>query len=279
MLRNFVDASKDALFCIEFKEPVDLTAPESEIIRQAFENECVWRMCNTAMARLYKLPEGKDFDAENVHVVFAHNPENEEFVRKLIKAEFNIDGVVSLDGDYDGQEIYMENDIRADIVDGMLHRMFGAVRNISEQKKRERVLSERLNAMSNVLSAIPDPVLVIDTDGILQAVNPALEWEFGWHLDDVLGQHMDTVVELPEGYSLVTALPTQGADGSRLRVSVRNENGQIHRCEAHVSSFGDTDDDRRIVITLRNETRHHSIADHEVATPQVSDFAQSTGSR
>ena len=54
VLRNFVDTSKDALFCIEFLEPVDLTAPEPEIVRQTFENECVWRMCNNAMARLYK---------------------------------------------------------------------------------------------------------------------------------------------------------------------------------------------------------------------------------
>ncbi|MCP4766178.1 MAG: hypothetical protein GY875_07885 [Gammaproteobacteria bacterium] len=58
VLRTFVDTSRDALFCIEFLESVDLTAPEPEIIRQVFENECVWRMCNIAMARLYKLPEG-----------------------------------------------------------------------------------------------------------------------------------------------------------------------------------------------------------------------------
>jgi PAS domain-containing protein len=171
MQRHFIDASKDALFCIEFTEPVDLTAPESEIIRQAFENECVWRMYNTAMARLYKLPEGLDFNAQNVHFVFAHNPENEEFVRTLIKSGFHIDGVLSLDQDYDGRKVYMENDIRAHIEDGMLYRMFGAVRNISQQKIREQVLSDRLDALSSVLSAIPDPVRVVNASGMLKAVN------------------------------------------------------------------------------------------------------------
>ena len=48
VLRSFVETSRDALFCIEFLEPVDLAAPEPEIIRQVFENECVWRLCNTA---------------------------------------------------------------------------------------------------------------------------------------------------------------------------------------------------------------------------------------
>lgn len=169
MLRNFVYASKDALFCIEFTEPVDLEAPEPEIIRQTFENECVWRMCNAAMARLYKLPEGLDFNAQKVHFVFAHNPENEEFVRTLIKADFNIDGVLSLDGNYDGDEVYMENDIRAQIEDGKLLRMFGAVRNISQQKIREQALNDRLDALSSVLSAIPDPVRVVNASGMLKA--------------------------------------------------------------------------------------------------------------
>jgi len=61
-------------------------------------------------------------------------------------------------------------------------------------QKLEQALTERLTVMSNVLSAIPDPVLVVDTDGVLQAVNPALEWEFGWHLDDILGQAISTEI-------------------------------------------------------------------------------------
>jgi PAS domain S-box-containing protein len=279
VLRNFVDTSKDALFCIEFLEPVDLTAPEPEIVRQTFENECVWRMCNNAMARLYKLPEGQDFNAQNVHFVFAHNPENEEFVRTLIKAEFNIDGVVSLDGDYDGHEVHMENDIRGVITDGMLHRMIGAVRNISERKKREQALTERLTVMSNVLSAIPDPVLVVDTDGVLQAVNPALEWKFGWHLDDILGQPISTVIHFPDNFSLAGELPLPGADAPRLNVEVLSPNGRLHRCGAQVSSFGDDGNDRRIVITLRSEKTSSSSMSHEYASERVSDDTRSTGAR
>ncbi len=275
MLRNFVDASKDALFCIEFTEPVDLTAPESEIIRQAFENESVWRMCNTAMARLYRLPEELDFNAQNVHFVFVHNPENEEFVRTLIGAEFNIDGVISLDEDYYGREVYMENDIRATIKDGMLHQMMGAVRNVSQQRVREQALTDRLNAMSNVLSAIPDPILVVDMDGVLQAANPALEWEFGWRLDDALGQPVSAVITFPEGFSLSGDFPILGAEGPRLSVDVLNPSGRVHRCEAHVSSFGDMDNERRIVITLRSEKMLRHMMSHENTAERVPDGAHS----
>jgi len=46
-------------------------------------------------------------------------------------------------------------------------------------RKREEALTEHLIVMSTVFSAILGPVLVVDTDGVLQAVNPALECELG----------------------------------------------------------------------------------------------------
>ncbi len=252
VLRNFVDTSKDALFCIEFLEPVDLTAPEPEIIRQVFENDCVWRMCNHAMARLYKLPEDLDFNAQNVRFVFPRNRENEQFVRTLLEADFDMDGAISLDQDYDGREILMENDVRGQIEDGKLYRMMGAVRNRSQQKIREQALNDRLDAMSSVLSAIPDPVLVIDDGGILQAVNPALEWSFGWRLDDILGQPVHDVIQFPDGYSFLADVPPAGEGGARLSLSILNAAGNTHPCDAHLSSFSNALGERRFVIVLRS---------------------------
>ena len=253
VLRTFVDTSRDALFCIEFLEPVDLTAPESEIVRQVIENEFVWRKCNTAMAILNKLPEGMEFNQQNVRFVFPRNPENEQFVRGLIAAEFDMDGALSLDQDYEGREVFMENDVRGQIADGMLHRMMGTVRNISQQKIREQELTARLNAMSNVLSAIPDPVLVVDTAGVLQAANPALEWSFGWQLDDLLGQPVNSVVRFPDGFSLLADLPLHGVERPYFGVEVLNPGGSIKRCEAHVATFGEIASERRVVIVLRSK--------------------------
>ncbi|MCB1431961.1 MAG: PAS domain-containing protein, partial [Alphaproteobacteria bacterium] len=81
VLSSIVSTARDASYCIDFIEPVDLTAPEHEIIRQVFENRCCWRYCNEAMARLYKLPMGDDLNSRDVREVFARNPENEDFVR------------------------------------------------------------------------------------------------------------------------------------------------------------------------------------------------------
>ena len=252
MLQSFVGTSKDALWCIEFAEPVNLTAPEAEIIRQVFENECFWRLCNDAMARLYKLPEGLDFNAQNVRFVFPHNPENEAFVRELIASEFNVDGALSLDGSYDGTMVYMENDVRAHIEDGFLRRMWGAVRDVSGQKRRERDLADRLEAVINVLSAIPDPVLVVDSDGVLQAGNSALEWHFGWRLDDVLGRRMAGLVDFAENSRDLEELFSAGAGAPGHQATVTLPDGSVQLCEAHLATFGAEPSERRFVITLRS---------------------------
>ena len=184
-LRSIVSTSRDALWCIEFAEPVDLTAPTAEAVRQVFENMSYWRLCNKAMARLYKLPENLDFNEQHVRVAFPRNPENEAFVEQLIEHDFNIDGAPSLDHRYDGVDVYIENDVRGHIENGMLHRMWGAARDLSEQKRKESDLANRLDATIEVLSAVPDPILVIAQDGVLLAANPAVEWRFGWPIDEV----------------------------------------------------------------------------------------------
>ena len=270
MLRSFVGTSKDALWCIEFAEPVNLTAPEDEIIRQVFENECFWRLCNDAMARLYKLPKGLDFNAQNVRFVFPRNPENEAFVRELIASEFNVDGALSLDGSYDGTMVYMENDVRAHIEDGFLHRMWGAVRDISGQKRRERDLTDRLEAVINVLSAIPDPVLVVDSDGVLQAANSALEWHFGWRLDDVLGRSVAGLVDFAETSGDLEELPPTGPGAPGHQATVTLPDGSVQLCEAHLANFGDEPSERRFVITLRNaaEQRHRPARAVQTGRPR-----------
>lgn len=251
MLRSFVSTSRDALWCIEFVEPVDLTAPEAEIIRQVFENECYWRLCNTAMARLYKLPEDQDFNAQNVRFVFPRNPENEDFVRSLIANDFNIDGAPSLDQTYEGEWISAENDVRARIENGELHRMWGAVRNLTQQRKLERQLAEQLESLVNVLSAVPDPVLVVASSGTLIAANPALEWIFGWDVDSVLGRPVTELVTFSDGVLDADRAPSAGDRAQVVTVTVANAAGRTRVCEAYLSAFDTPNNERQLVVTIR----------------------------
>lgn len=252
-LRSIVSTSKDALWCIEFAEPVDLTAPPAEAIRQVFENVSYWRLCNKAMARLYKLPENLDFNEQHVRVAFPRNPENEAFARQLIEHDFNIDGAPSLDRRYDGLDVYIENDVRGHIENGMLHRMWGAARDLSEQKRKELDLASRLDATIEVLSAVPDPILVIGHDGVLEAANPAVEWRFGWPVDEVLGRPATALVGFPVGFHLMSGGAEPGAASQVLDIVVRAADGSEHECRAHLTALSDSARGRRMMLTLQPE--------------------------
>lgn len=112
VLSGIVAASADAGWCMEWANPVDLSAPEHEIVRQVFENGPRWRFCNEAMARLYRSPPGEDFNSHPVAETFPRTPENEDFIRRLIRADFDMNSSPSRDLRYDGVFIDVENDVR-----------------------------------------------------------------------------------------------------------------------------------------------------------------------
>ncbi len=253
ILRGFVTAARDACWCIEFAEPVDLGASEDEVVRQVFENECYWRLCNEAMAQLYRLPEGLDFNQENVRFVFPRNPENEAFVRQLNEAKFHLDGAPSLDRRYDGAAMFAENDVRAEIRDGYLLRMWGTVRDLSQQKERERRLVQRADRMADVLSASPDPILVCDQDGILEAANPALEWLFDWRADEVLGRPLGQFLAFEEDWRQIVGAARPGAADMRLAASLLCPDGRRQPCVVAFGTLSAAGESKRLVMTLRRD--------------------------
>lgn len=79
-LQSMLETANEAHWGIHFLEPVDTTLPKEEVIRQVFENQSVWRMCNPAMARIYQLPETVDFNEQDVRLYWPRSAANERFV-------------------------------------------------------------------------------------------------------------------------------------------------------------------------------------------------------
>lgn len=74
ILSQMIGAATEACWCIEFLEPVDTAQAEDEIIERIFSNQSRWRACNEAMARLYRVPEGLDFNVQPVSRYFPATP-------------------------------------------------------------------------------------------------------------------------------------------------------------------------------------------------------------
>lgn len=259
VLGSIVSTARDATYCVEFLEPVDLTAPEHEVIRQIFTNKCVWRYCNEAMARLYRLPLGDDLNRHDVREVFFRNPENEAFVRLLLANGFHVDGAVSRDRRYDGADVMIENEVRGRIEDGYLIQFWGVVRDLAERQRREQELEMRASAALDLLGAIPNPLLVVDSNGRIEGGNAAIESSFGRPLDEILGASVERLVQLSMPLAELFANLRDSHRARTLACVVACLDGQNLACDVTIAMVNDGGGASRAVFTfhlLRQAERH-----------------------
>lgn len=199
ILAGVLEASSDACWCMEFGDPVDLTAPDHEVVRQVFENAPFWRYANPAMAQLYLLEGGQAITDRPVREIFPRNRQNEEFVHNLLANGFEVDAAPALDRRYDGVEVYVENDVRAHIEAGRLIRMFGVVRDVGKQRQREVRFQRRLDASLALLSAVDVPLIALSPDQSVEAVNLAAADFFKRTSEDCLGQKISVLLSARHG--------------------------------------------------------------------------------
>ncbi|MDR1887885.1 MAG: PAS domain-containing protein [Zoogloeaceae bacterium] len=249
VLRGFARTASEAMWCIEFSEPVDITLGDAEIVRQVFENDCHWLLCNEALARIYRLPRGLDINHQPVAHYFPRSPENEAFILRIIHApDFAVDNATSIDFRHDGSALYMENNVRCSIVNGYLIRILGTLRDVTRLRQTQIRLKDEADAVRNILSALPDAILVIDRDRQLLAVNPSFETLFGWDVGVFLGRDVQSIIDLEQPLS--DGWKWRGSDVRRWQTTVRTKFDTFLCCEAQIAPIGD-EAPHHFVLSLR----------------------------
>ena len=243
-LQSMVETSNEAHWGIVFLEPVDTTLPKSEVIRQVFENQSVWRMCNPAMARIYQLPESLDFNEQDVRLYWPRSAANEKFVDEIISSNYAIDDALSVDRRHDGTLQYILNDVRADIVDGMLLRLWGNCRDVTEQRNADDEKAKALKLTIRALDGLPDPVIVLDAEGKVINRNRAFAAAFSGS-------------RTVERQLLAFARTRKRASGWS-RFTNPGEPGTAVLLDVHIAKISGMDDAAWTVLTVREREAHAS---------------------
>ncbi|MDW4551636.1 PAS domain-containing protein [Defluviimonas sp. D31] len=194
LLIAMLSSSTEACWCMEFREPIDLTAPNQEVVRQVFENRPYWRFCNEAMAQLYLLPAGKDFNDQPVSDIFPRNSQNEAFIENLLSNGFEADAVPALDMRYDGEAIHVENDVRGHVENGQLIRMFGVVRDVGKHYRREAQLAALLRDAQAALDMFDEAVIGLSRDLRIVIINSATEKLLGRSREKLMAADLSEVL-------------------------------------------------------------------------------------
>jgi len=250
-VRNFVDSLDVATWCIQYEEPVDLSQPDSIIIDQIFANSCYWTMCNKAMATLYGLPDDLDFNKQPVSKYFPRTPENELFVQELIDNDFFVDNAISIDRNHDGSSIYIANTVRSQIENNYLMRWWGTVIDVSEEKRSKNKLVKREAEVRNILSSIPDCIIVADKHGCIEAVNPAVYRILSWDIEKLLGKSLRILTDRKEFLTEMCELFV--SETKNIHEELTCGDGEVRSFWISASSYLDSHRSKKIVMVIRHE--------------------------
>lgn len=251
ILSQMIGAATEACWCIDFLEPVDISLAQEEIVGRIFSNQSRWRACNEAMARLYRVPEGLDFNTQPVSRYFPDTDINRQMIRDLVRSNYRLDHATAVDRRHDGSEMIVENDFRAAIKDGLLIRLWGTTRDIGPYIQREQQLSDRADTMLDILSATPDPILVMSEEGIVLAANPATEAAWGRSAEQILGRPIQRFIETRNAVEKLRQATLDDDSELDLGMISADDGRDVWRFRAALME-GET---RRYVLTARRKTK------------------------
>jgi two-component system sensor kinase FixL len=142
----------------------------------------------------------------------------------------------------DGSEFPVEiglNPIETE--DGMM--VLSAIVDITERKAAELTLRERELRLRSILDTVPDAIVLIDAQGIIQSFSPAAERLFGYTEQEVIGQNVKMLMPSPYRDEHDAYLSRYHATGERRIIGVgrvvvgRRKDGDTFPLELMVGEF------------------------------------------
>ena len=129
-----------------------------------------------------------------------------------------------------GQSVPVEINVEL-LTTGGEEYLMGIFRESSGQLAREQAIKQTTNRLEALLEAIPVPVAVIDTDGVVERWNQAAERTFGYTADTIIGESYSLFTDSAEFASVFGRVldgemlrdyttTLRGKDGSRVPVVI-----------------------------------------------------------
>jgi PAS domain S-box-containing protein len=154
--RAFVTQSSEAIWCFELEHPMPRGLDEPEQIAFFYKHGYLSH-CNNAMALMYGLSEAKDLLGLRLgETLVETDPANVEYLRRFIRSGYHLTDAESHEIDAEGRHKYFLNNLIGIFQDGVLYRVWGTQRDITER----RLVEERtqvLGTLSHQLSGAKTP--------------------------------------------------------------------------------------------------------------------------
>jgi PAS domain S-box-containing protein len=167
--QTFIDQSTEGIWRFELEVPMPTDLPEGEQLEH-FYRHAYLAECNDAMARMYGFESTSGLVGARVGDLLPRSvPGNGEFLRAAVDAGYRIKDGETRELDRNGNERVILNNLGGIVEDGLLVRVWGTQRDVTEQKEAE----EQLTRLASFPELDPNPIVEAGVAGAPTYLNPA----------------------------------------------------------------------------------------------------------
>jgi PAS domain S-box-containing protein len=246
--RAFIALNANAMWRIEFDQPISTALPEQEQMERIYRDGYVAE-CNDALAHLAGFERAEQVNGRRVHdLASLSNPIVRNAILLAIRTRYRFTTVETSPVGRDGRHRYVLRSQWGIVEDGTLRRIWVSNRDITDLRLSEMALEAAERRMSELLEDLQLMVVIVRPNGEISFCNHHLYQLTGWQPSDVIGQNWIDLM-IPEGdrervraaiASINTDLglpvhfesPMLGPEGDRRwiawdSISMRDSGGQI----------------------------------------------------
>lgn len=173
--RSFVVNCSEGIWRCEFEESIDVSMPLEEQVRALYKLGYVAE-CNDAMARMYGYGRANELVGKRLgDLVHYSMPTNVEAVRALIRNNYRLIDINTLEEDIHGNKLHVCSSVIGIVVNGYLLRVWGTQRDQTEKTLADIELIRSQKQLRSLAAKI-------------QSIREKERTEMAREMHDVLGQ-------------------------------------------------------------------------------------------
>ena len=204
--KAFIARSPDAMWRIEFEQPIPVALPAEEQIDKIYQYGYLAE-CNDSMAQLYGAKTAEQLIGTRFGDLEPPSaPRFRNDLRSAIASGHQFATVETSPLDLTGNQRHLLRSQWGIVEDGVLLRIWGTVRDITELRHAERTLAASEQHLTELLENVHLIAIVLDRNGLVSFCNNYFLRLTGWQAKEVTGRNwFDQIVPSEERESVRAA--------------------------------------------------------------------------